>query len=470
MLRALLLLAVLAAPAAAQDRAATERRLSGLRDQIDGVERQVERTRGQERSALQALDGLEAEIQLRERLVADYRAQVGSIRSETEALRTSIESLETEIQDAKLSYRARARHAYIHGRRNSLALILAAGSVNQMIVRARYLQRFADRRRQQVARIDRKSAELRVQEAEVREALERTQRLLAQGQSEQRRLAERRQDRSALVAQLQTQRGRLERELGQRRRDARQLEGLVQELVAAERQRAAQERARREAEQARQAQLAREREAARRAETAQRRADEAAARARQGAATRTAPERRTPPAPTPTPTPETSPPVAAAPPDTPAPRAAPVEPAADRVVDLTGSFRQNRGRLPWPVDGTLTGRFGSRRDGADGTTISVPGIDITTRPGAPARAVYEGTVQRVGAIPTYGTYVLVTHGEFVTMYANLSQVVVRQGQRVRAGQVVGRSGTDRERRGPQLFFALYQGGAAVDPVGWLRGR
>ena len=106
-----------------------------------------------------------------------------------------IERLETEIQDAKQSYRERARHAYMHGRRNSLALILSAGSVNQMIVRARYLQQFASRRRAQVDRIAQKTGEMRTREVAVRSSLEETQRLLQQSQAEQTRIAQSRRER-----------------------------------------------------------------------------------------------------------------------------------------------------------------------------------------------------------------------------------------------------------------------------------
>ena len=232
MRRVLLLSLLLAVPALAQDRQATERRLSGLRSQIEGVEQRVRETRGQEATELQALEGLDAEVQLREQLVSGYRTQIGTIRGETETLRRSIERLETEIQDAKQSYRERARHAYMHGRRNSLALILSAGSVNQMIVRARYLQQFASRRRAQVDRIAQKTGEMRTREVAVRSSLEETQRLLQQSQAEQTRIAQSRRERERLVADLRSQRGRLERELAQRRTDAQQLAGLVQDLVA----------------------------------------------------------------------------------------------------------------------------------------------------------------------------------------------------------------------------------------------
>jgi septal ring factor EnvC (AmiA/AmiB activator) len=478
MARVALLCCLLAVPAVAQDREATERRLSGLRQQIEAVERQVRQTRGQEQTALQALEGLDAEVQLRETLVAGYRTRIDTTRAETQTLRRSIERLETEIEDAKRSYRRRARHAYMHGRRNALALILASGSVNQMIVRARYLQQFASRRRGQVERIAQKTGELRSREQDVRESLEETQRLLQQSQAEQSRIAQSRRERASLVADLRSQRGRLERELEQRRTDAQQLAGLVQDLVAQERARAEAERRRREAEEAeRQRQAAAAAEAERIAEV-QRRAREAERRAQEADQIRRRPEPRNA-------TPEPSPPVAVAEPErTPEPRPAapppapapaptpratpPPAPAADRIVDLTGSFRSNRGRLPRPADGTVTGSFGTRTDPVTNTTTSSPGIDISTAPGAAARSVFEGVVQRIGTIPTYGTYVMISHGEFVTLYGNLSQVGVRQGQRVQAGQVVGRSGTTAQRRGSSLFFALYQGGQAVNPIPWFR--
>ena len=494
-----------AAPAWGQSRAETEARLAGLRQQVSGVERQVRRTRTEETSALRALEGLDAEIVLRQQLVEGYQSQTDAIRGETRQLRRSIERLEAEVEAAKASYRGRARHAYMHGRRNALALILAAGSVNQMIVRARYLQQFAKQRRGEVERIAETSTALQAQERAVQASLAATEKALRQGRTERDRLAARRRDRAGLVAELRTKRGRLERELDQRRSDAQQLAGLVRELVVQEERRAEEERRRQEA--ARQAEAARvaERraEAERQAELArqaevQRRADEAARRAAEARAFRRQPEPRNPepappqpeaapPAPRPSepvaearpsprpeaPRPEPPRPEPRRPAPRPAPRPEPVAearpaPRAEPAADLTGSFRQNRGRLPRPAAGTVVGRFGKRTDPAYGTSVTSIGIDIATAPGAPARAVFDGVVERVGTMATYGTFVMVSHGGYTTIYGNLSGVSVRQGQRVQAGQAVGRAGTAASRRGSQLFFALFQGGEAVDPSGWLR--
>ncbi|GAB5534245.1 MAG: hypothetical protein Rubg2KO_04940 [Rubricoccaceae bacterium] len=465
-------------PAVAQSREASERQLSTLREQISGVERQVRSARSEETSALRALEGLDTEIKLRETLIGGYREQVDVVKGETQTLRRSIGRLENEIDQTKSAYRERARHAYMHGRRNNLALLLASSSINQMLVRARYLQRFASARRRQVERIQQKTAELRTREMDVQRSLEDTQRLLGQARLEQSQLSQRRADRTELVTQVRSRRGRLERELNQQRADAAQLAGLVRELVADERRRAAAE-----AEAARQRELAAQRERERLAEARrqaeiQRRADEAAEQARRDRARADA-DRRTTPTPRaedPNRTPPPTPPVAdvAPPPETVAPPPpvrqpdAPPPPAADRTVNLSGSFQQNRGRLPWPADGTVTGEFGDRTDPVYGTVVRHQGIDISTAPAAPARAVFEGVVNRVGQMPSYGTYIMVRHGEFMTMYGNLSNVSVQQGQQVRAGQVIGRGGTAQDQRGSALFFGLVADGAFVNPRAWLR--
>ncbi|MEO0559526.1 MAG: peptidoglycan DD-metalloendopeptidase family protein [Bacteroidota bacterium] len=475
---ALVALVALSAPAFAQSREASERQLANIRQQISSVEQQVRSARSEETSALRALEGLDTEIKLRETLIGGYREQVDVVKAETQTLRRSIGRLENEIDQTKRAYRDRARHAYMHGRRNNLALLLASSSINQMLVRARYLQRFASARRRQVERIQQKTAELRTREMDVQRSLEDTQRLLGQARLEQSQLARRRADRTDLVTQVRSRRGRLERALNQRRADAAQLAGLVRELLAEERRRAAAE-----AEAARQRELAAQRERERLAEARrqaeiQRRADEAAERARQERSRADA-ERRTAPTPraedpnrTPPPvasaTPPPAPPETTAPPPARQPEASAPPPAIDREVNLTGSFQQNRGRLPWPADGTVTGEFGDRTDPVYGTVVRHQGMDISTSPAAPARAVFEGVVNRVGQMPSYGTYIMVRHGEFMTMYGNLSSVSVQQGQQVRAGQVIGRGGTAQDQRGSALFFGLVADGSFVNPRAWLR--
>ena len=159
-----LFLFALVGPAVAQDRAASEQRLEALREQISGVQNQIQQAQTEEAGALAALDGISTEIRLREELVNSYRSQLDTLRRETNALHSSIQRLEGEIEEARTSYRQHARHAYMRGRPNDLALILSAGTIAQMVARARYLRQFAERRRRQVSRIAEKTTELRFRE------------------------------------------------------------------------------------------------------------------------------------------------------------------------------------------------------------------------------------------------------------------------------------------------------------------
>jgi len=443
------LLLLFASPVLAQNRAATEQRLSSLRGQISGVEEQVRRVSNEEQNALSAVEGMDTEIALREELVAGYRTQQENLRRETTALHRSIRRLEGEIEQARASYRERARHAYMRGSTSDLSLVLSAGSIPQMIARARYLRQFADRRRHQVTRIATKTTELRVREQELNRSAMETQQLLTESQFEQGALSERRRTREDLVRQVRRRRSNLEMELAQRRTDAQALEGIVAELVAQERRREAQrEEQRRIEEQRRLDEAARQATTSRRAREAQQASARRAEAARiASAAARAAAEEPPPPAIEP---------------------AAPPPPASDRIVSLSGSFRQNRGRLAWPADGTVTGSFGTRTDPVYGTRIDSPGIDISTPSAVGVRGVFEGVVERVGAMSTYGTYVMISHGSYTTIYGNLSSVSVSKGQHVQAGQLLGRAGTHAQRRGAGVFFAIFEGETAVNPTRWLR--
>jgi len=145
-------------------------------------------------------------------------------------------------------------------------------------------------------------------------------------------------------------------------------------------------------------------------------------------------------------------------------------PRTPTTFTLGASFAENRGRLPWPADGTVTAMFGPRTESTYGTRTFSPGMDVATAPGAEVRAVFGGTVTRVGAMAAYGTYVMVAHGDFTTVYGNLSATSVASGDPVATGQAVGRAGTDEQARGPALFFAVFEGDEPVDPLGWLAPR
>ncbi len=137
---------------------------------------------------------------------------------------------------------------------------------------------------------------------------------------------------------------------------------------------------------------------------------------------------------------------------------------------LSGSFRQNRGALPWPSPGVVTEPFGEITHPVYGTTTMNPGVLISTTPSEEVRAVFRGEVLNINVMPEYGTYVLMQHGQYQTLYGNLSLVYVGEGDVLTAGETIGRAGTVSAPKGAGIFFATFDGGRQMDPLGWLQGR
>lgn len=140
--------------------------------------------------------------------------------------------------------------------------------------------------------------------------------------------------------------------------------------------------------------------------------------------------------------------------------------SAAEYAALTGSFETNQGRLPWPARGTLVERFGVHVNEEYGTRTTNQGIVVATLPQADVRSVFEGRVIGIDVMPVYGRYVMVSHGDYVTVYGNLSSVYVTPQQALTAGQLVGKAGTDSEPYGAGYFFGLSKDGF-VDPSKWL---
>ena len=135
---------------------------------------------------------------------------------------------------------------------------------------------------------------------------------------------------------------------------------------------------------------------------------------------------------------------------------------------LSNEFAANRGRLPWPVEGAIVERFGKHHHPVY-TNVELPqnnGVTLAVRPGAQAKAVFNGKVSQIVVLPGYNQCVLVSHGAYFTLYSKLKSVAVKVGDNVTTGQVVG---TVDSIEGEDLFhFELWNGTVPQNPENWLR--
>ena len=135
---------------------------------------------------------------------------------------------------------------------------------------------------------------------------------------------------------------------------------------------------------------------------------------------------------------------------------------------LSSSFAANKGRLPWPAEGTVVESYGQHYHPVY-TNVKLPfnnGVTLSVARGTQVKAVFDGTVTQIVVIPGYNQCVLIQHGSYFTFYCKLKSVSVKAGDKVKTGAVLGVvdtvSGED------QLHFQLWKERAPQDPETWLR--
>ena len=137
---------------------------------------------------------------------------------------------------------------------------------------------------------------------------------------------------------------------------------------------------------------------------------------------------------------------------------------------ISGNFEANRGRLPWPVErGTISGRFGVQPHPVlRNVTTNNRGIYIQTPAGSVARAVFDGEVTRRFSVPGNNNAVIIRHGMYYTVYANLTEIFVREGEKVTPRQQIGRIFTDTENDNrTELYFEIRKEINPLNPELWI---
>ena len=365
-------------------------------------------------SQLNALSQLEAQITERQNYVNRLNADIRAIDDETRKVEADIAALTVELDKAKDDYARSLR--YIRSGRSiqeKLMFIFSASTLQQTYRRMRYLQEYSSFRKAQGIEINRKREALRLKEKEMREVLDEKKKLLAEVEKEQENLVLQQERQRKLLTQLRSRQSAIRKEVAAQRRKSEQLDRKIDELIKAEI-----ERARREAE------------------------ARAKAEATKGGNTD----------------------------DTTPSKTMGAFKLNERDRKLSGDFERNKGILPVPVTSAYAiinhyGRYNVA--GLRGVQLDNKGVDIQAQPGAMARAIFKG---EVSAVFEYSGLkgVLVRHGNYISVYCNLSSVLVRQGDEVDTRQAIGKiysNPNDGDRT--VLHFQLRKETAKLNPEEWI---
>jgi|TARA_B110000967_G_scaffold206428_1_gene253112 septal ring factor EnvC (AmiA/AmiB activator) len=137
--------------------------------------------------------------------------------------------------------------------------------------------------------------------------------------------------------------------------------------------------------------------------------------------------------------------------------------------ELTGKFEDQMRKLPWPVKtGFISLKFGLQRDPIlKNVSINNTGVDIQTQSDENIAVVFDGEVRIKAFVPGQNNVVIVKHGNYYTVYSKLKSVEVKQGQVLRAGDLIGKVHTNNAGIS-QLHFEVWRDKKKLDPERWLK--
>lgn len=401
------LLLAAAAPSFSQDTREQESRRSALEKEIAQLEQQIAENISRSSSALNDLTLIRKQVETRKALVAESERQIRMIDDSITLTTANIAGLQARI-DTLTSYFGRlVRSAYKNrDARVWYVYILTSRNFGQATRRYSYLKNLSSTLNDEAAQVKEMRAGLELELMRLDSLKVQATQLRDAQQKELAGLRAEEKRSDDLVSQLKRYRTRYQRQLETKRKQVEDLNREIERIIA---EYIAEQKAR---------------------EEEQRRA----AAARQGE------------------------------------QAAAEAPAPVVDYELAAEFESNKGKLPWPADGPVLEKFG-RHNHPVYTNIVMPfsnGISIGLAKGSAVRAVFDGEVKNVIAMPGYNMCVLVQHGSYFTFYCKLGQVSVKAGDKVSTGSIIGTVDTIDGQT--QLHFQIWKEKSPQNPEIWLRSK
>lgn len=420
---------VLAIPASAQSSKLIkelESKRGELQKQIADTESLLKNTKKDVGSQLNSLASLTGQIEERKRYILAINNDVDALERELGKLERQLRSLQRDLLDKKKKYESSVQYLYRNKSiEEKLMFIFSAKNLGQTYRRMRYVREYATYQRLQGEEILKKQEQVKKKRTELRQVKAAKETLLKEREGEKAKLESQEKAKREMVASLQKKQKGLQSEINKKKREANQLNARIDKLIAEEI-----EKARRQAE-----------EEARREAAARKKA--AKGEKSEASSDKTKKE-----------------------------KAEPLEAYSMSKADreLSGNFAGNRGKLPMPISGPyiITSHYGQYAvEGLRNVKLDNKGIDIQGKPGAQARAIFDGKVAAVFKLN--GLFnILVRHGNYISVYCNLSSASVKSGDIVKTKQPMGEVFSDGADNGRTvLHFQLRKEKEKLNPEPWL---
>ena len=413
-----------------------------LQDEIEIANQILNETATNRKASVGQVSALNQKIAIRGRIIRTINNEVKLIDKDIENTNIEITTLETELQELRDEFAKMIVNAYKSRDDNSkLMYILASDNMEQAFKRIQYLQEYSEYRSQQGVVITRKQEELAQHIADLENQKEEKKSLLNEKNGEREMLRKEKLLQQKTVNELLGQESKIKKDISKKQKEVNRLESEIQKVIAEE-MRLARSKAERGLliTEAKKLGLIAGKDFNGKTTNRQLRVKIDAKKKELNVKE---PSKTIDDGPSFGLTPE--------------------------AKKLAAGFASNRGKLPWPVaKGIIVGKYGKQpHPVAKGVIENRPHVEIATEKGGEARAVYEGTVSRVFRVQGAGLAVIVAHGNYFTVYSNLSEVFVKSGQKVILKQKIGKIYTNPKDNQTVLEFGLWLMDKSQDPQLWL---
>lgn len=404
-----------------QDRNKLEKEKIKLEKEIASMNKILNETKKTKKMSTSELRVLEKKIAQRKKLIKNINSQMGMLSNEIKSTQQSIGELCKEITVLRESYAQMLRYAQKNKTNtDKLLFIFSSKDYKEAYQRYIFFRQFGDLQKEKLAQIQSKTNELSKRTNELELKRTNQEKLLQQELKNSKELNKEKTEKQKTVNQLQKKEKQLAKNLKDKQKQVKKLQQQIDNAIAAE----------------------------------VKKQKELAAKKKQQMATNTTTNKK----------------------EAEANKAA-IETAKKKnytiattpeEVALSSSFEANKGKLPWPTSqGVIVSQYGvHKHPEVKGAVIENKGIDIRTTKGSTVRTIFKGEVSRVAKGPTGLLVVIIRHGEYMSVYANLKSVSVKNGQKVDTKQTIGTVSTNEDGVS-EYKFQIFKGTHHLNPSIWL---
>lgn len=391
-----------------------EQRKNALK-RLETTSKALSETKKTQRNSLNKLNIINKSIKQRKTLINNINKEISALDGEIFKLNSETAKLEKELEQYKADYAAMAKEAYINRSVYSRILfLLSAESFDQTFRRLRYMQEYSDYRKGQMHKIENTKLKITEKKEQLNRHKKTQVNIKEQKRVEQQKLIADQKKENSIYNNLKKKEKTLQSNLKKQEKIANDLNTKIEKLIAEEVRKAEEKR----------------------------RQEELAGKKKDAGKKTVEPSQ--------------------------APATGYAMTKEEKLI--SGNFAANAGRLPWPVErGFISGKFGIQpHPTLKYVTTNNKGIYIQAPAKTIARTVFEGIVTQRFSVPGSNNGVIIQHGQYRTVYANLTKIYVHVGQKVNAKQNIGQIYTDPENDNKtELFFQIWKERTILNPESWI---